>query len=78
MGLRKIWTLGVVSKTAFRFSSWPAWLSMDMISLLDGSALRSYVVGSVLGFCELKCSDVCVIRTRYRSWQHCYIQLSVR
>jgi hypothetical protein len=33
MGFRKIWTLGTFSKTSFRLSSWPAWLSTDMLGL---------------------------------------------
>jgi hypothetical protein len=31
MGLRKICTLGAFSRTSFRLSSWPAWLSTDML-----------------------------------------------
>jgi hypothetical protein len=31
MGLRKIWTLGDCSRIAFRLSSWPAWLSTDIL-----------------------------------------------
>ena len=54
IGLRKIWTLGVVSRTSLRLSSWPAWLSTDIVGIVIGVAMGMCFLVSVEAF---RCSD---------------------